>query len=321
MPKTVLDVGSQHDFQRDFVRGAARLIYADLTKPFPTVLSDMIYTTSASNTNEVQSIASTGTPTGGTFTLSFKGYTTAPIAYNASAAVIDAALEALSSVGTNGVTCAGGPLPTAVTVTFTNQLGNTNVPSLTANFSGLTGGTTPTVTVGTTTPGVGLYDVKSGWVDLGPTLGGITVARNNQEQTFSVDQIQADIQTLPTGWEMSASASVSRNDIDTLQYLWEGGAITVDATTGERTLPLGAPTVYRQRRLGVLFQRQSTDGGVTAGGIRAYCFRLTQRSPQDSNQVFNKEGAQVTTPFTWKALADTTIADENARFGAVIDQI
>jgi hypothetical protein len=45
--------------------------------------------------NEVQRITITGTPTGGTFTLTFQGNTTAPIAYNASAATVVAALEAL----------------------------------------------------------------------------------------------------------------------------------------------------------------------------------------------------------------------------------
>ena len=320
MARTIIDVAASHDFQRDFIRGAARLVIADLTKPFPTLLSDMVYTTTAGQANEVQSITTTGTPTGGTFTLSFKGYTTTPIAFDASAATIDAALEALSSVGSGGVTGAGGPLPTAVTVTFANQLGNQNVPSITANAAGLTGGTTPTVAVAITTPGVGIYDAKSGWVDLGPTLGGITVNRNNGEETFSVDQIQADIMTLPNNWEMSVAAAISRNDIDTIQYLWEGGAITVDGATGERTLPLGTPTVYRQRRLGVLFQRQSLDGGITPGGIRAYCFRITQRSPEASSISHNKEGAQATIAFTLKALADTTVQDENARFGSIVDQ-
>ena len=45
--------------------------------------------------NEVQTISITGSPTGGTFTLSFAGQTTAPIAYNASAATVVAALQAL----------------------------------------------------------------------------------------------------------------------------------------------------------------------------------------------------------------------------------
>jgi hypothetical protein len=320
MARTIIDVGSEHDFQRDFIRGAARLIYADLTKPFPTVLSDMVYMTTASNTNEIQTVTITGTPTGGTFTLTFKGYTTTAIAYNAAAAAVDAALEALGTIGTGGVTVGGGPGPgTPYTVTFTSQLGNQNVPSLTAVGS-FTGGTTPAIAVTTTTPGIGIYDAKTGWTDLGPTLGGITVARNNAEETFSVDQIQADILTLPTNWEQSVSASVSRNDIDTIQYLWEGGTIVLDGVTGERTLPMGTPTIFRKRRVGVLFQRQSLDAGVTAGGVRAYCWRITHRSAQESSIVHNKEGAQATIPFTWKILADSSVQDEASRFGSIIDQ-
>ena len=47
--------------------------------------------------------------TGGTFTLSFGGETTAPIAYNAPPATVQAALRALASIGSGGVTVSGGP--------------------------------------------------------------------------------------------------------------------------------------------------------------------------------------------------------------------
>ena len=48
--------------------------------------------------------------TGGTFTLTFNGQTTAPLAYNATAAQVDAALEALSNVGANNIQTSGGPV-------------------------------------------------------------------------------------------------------------------------------------------------------------------------------------------------------------------
>lgn len=48
--------------------------------------------------NEVQRITFTGQPTGGTFTLSYAGETTAAIPYNASCAEIEAALELLSNI-------------------------------------------------------------------------------------------------------------------------------------------------------------------------------------------------------------------------------
>lgn len=97
---------------------------------------------------EVQTVTITGGPTGGSFTLTFQGETTAAIAYNATAAAVQTALRALDNIGAGqvGVTgSAGGPY----TVTFTDM---DNVTQMTATSS-LTGGTTPGVTVATTTQG------------------------------------------------------------------------------------------------------------------------------------------------------------------------
>lgn len=111
---------------------------------------------SVAGTNEVQTISITGTPTGGTFKLRFRGQTTAAIPFGATAAQIDAALEALSLIGVGGVVSAGGALPAiAVTATFsTAPYAGTNVPPLTVVQSALTGGTTPAVVITATTPGV-----------------------------------------------------------------------------------------------------------------------------------------------------------------------
>ena len=61
--------------------------------------------------------------TGGTFTLTFNGQTTAPVAFNATAAQIDTTLEALSNIGTNNIQTSGGPVNTAnVNVFFRRAL-------------------------------------------------------------------------------------------------------------------------------------------------------------------------------------------------------
>src|SRR5688572_1004440 len=79
----------------------------------------------SNGTNEVQTLTFGGTPDGGTFKLAFDGYTTGPITFvddddAALIAAIDAALEALSSIGTGGVTVADGTLTNGVgTVTIT----------------------------------------------------------------------------------------------------------------------------------------------------------------------------------------------------------
>lgn len=103
--------------------------------------------------NEVQTLSITGSPTGGTFTITYSGQTTAAIAYNASAAAVQAALEALSNIAVGDVTCAGGTLPgTAVTITFTGALANIDVDLITATSS-LTGGTAPAIVRTETTKG------------------------------------------------------------------------------------------------------------------------------------------------------------------------
>lgn len=99
---------------------------------------------------EVQTVTITGTPTGGGFTLTYNGQTTSAIAYNATAAAVQAALRALGTVGAAGVTVTGGPGPgTAYVVTF-NVAGNVNAMTATGSF---TGGTTPAVAVTITTEG------------------------------------------------------------------------------------------------------------------------------------------------------------------------
>lgn len=98
--------------------------------------------------NETQTIAITGGPTGGDFTLTYDGQTTAAIAYNASASAVKSALVALSNIGASDVEVTGTSLPTGpLTVEFRGALRQTNVPLMTANSGGLTGGTTPTVNV------------------------------------------------------------------------------------------------------------------------------------------------------------------------------
>ena len=82
------------------------------------------------------------------FTLTLSGQTTASLAQAATAAQVQAALEALSTVGVGNVLVtgnAGGPY----TVTFRGALADTNVAQMTATPTGGTG----TVTVATVTEG------------------------------------------------------------------------------------------------------------------------------------------------------------------------
>lgn len=127
--------------------------------------------TATSPTNEVQTVQISGTPTGGTFTISWdcpyrSTQTTAAIAYNATAATIQAALRLLPGLESVVVAnTAGAPPDQTVSVTFHGCVGN--VAQLTSTSS-MTGGT-PVITHATTTAGV-----EGEKISLGPTALPIT---------------------------------------------------------------------------------------------------------------------------------------------------
>ena len=115
--------------------------------PYPVMLAP-------TGINEVQRATITGVPTGGTFTLTYSGQTTGPIAYNATAAAVQTALEALNNIAPLDVVVTGGPGPaTPYTFTFGGTLAGRDVVAMTATGS-FTGGTTPAIAITTITPGV-----------------------------------------------------------------------------------------------------------------------------------------------------------------------
>jgi hypothetical protein len=100
-------------------------------------------------TDEVQTITEGGSGLT-SFTLTYSGQTTASIDDDATAAEVQAALEALSNIAPGDVVVTGGPLGTGpMTVTFGGTLADTNVAQMTATPTGGTG----TVTIATTTAG------------------------------------------------------------------------------------------------------------------------------------------------------------------------
>lgn len=96
--------------------------------------------------DEVQTVSVSGASSG-TFTLTFDGETTSAIAYNASAAAVETALEALSNI--DAVSVSGGPLNSSgVAVTFEGENAATDVSLMTVTDS-----TDGTVSVVETTAG------------------------------------------------------------------------------------------------------------------------------------------------------------------------
>ena len=108
---------------------------------------------------EVQEVSNNAT--GGTFTLTFDGQTTAAIAYNAAAATVEPALEALSNITDVTVTGSGTSGDPWV-VAFVDP-DRQNVAEMTADDTNLTGGTstiTTTVEGGTKTIAVSNFQIR-----------------------------------------------------------------------------------------------------------------------------------------------------------------
>lgn len=110
------------------------------------------------------------------FKITWNGFTTAAILWSATNATlvanIDAALEALSVVGTGGVTTAVATMTAGIgtiTVTGAGNLGVAALPAMSVASS--LEGTAPTVAVATTTAGV---DATHRGADIGATLADTT---------------------------------------------------------------------------------------------------------------------------------------------------
>ena len=122
---------------------------------------------------QVYAVSLTGSPTGGTFTITVNGQntaqTTAPIVYNAAAAAVQSALASLGNIGANNVTVSGaGPY----TVTLFAAAGT---PIVSSDGSGLTGGTSPAAT--TTSSSTPANTGKFGPFDPAATDGRQTLTR------------------------------------------------------------------------------------------------------------------------------------------------
>lgn len=117
-------------------------------------------------TTEVQTL--TIDADGGTFKLAFNGYTTGAITWSATNNTlrdnVDAALEALPSIGTGGITTAVGTMTAGVgtlTLTFAGDNVKQAQPLITVADDSLTG-TGAAVSVAETTPGVDASPFRPG---------------------------------------------------------------------------------------------------------------------------------------------------------------
>ena len=177
--------------------------------------------------NEIQQIALTGT-TGGTFQITFDGQTTGNIAYNASAATIELALEALANIN-DGDIAVGGAFPTW-TVVFIGQYAGTDMPMLYVDTTALTGPGPPAVTV----------------TETQAAFSGQTIIKS-----YPISSVVGTTITLGSGPSYPGALS----PLTSLEYVicrptrvFDPKALTLTeltATTGKGTAPIGARLVSR----------------------------------------------------------------------------
>ncbi|MGD9722395.1 MAG: hypothetical protein AB7O59_12900 [Pirellulales bacterium] len=151
-----------------------------------------------SGANEVQTVTRSGT-SGGTFTLSFNGATTAPIVWSSSTSTVQTRLQSLATIGSGNATVGGSP--GSWTVTFGGTLAATDVATLSANIAGLSG-PAPAINVATTIPGgPGTADYRpfSGPVSMPTSLTDSTnLGLLTNELGLSVNDIVTNAEAFPS---------------------------------------------------------------------------------------------------------------------------
>lgn len=307
--------------QLGFVRGPAMIYAAPITTAHPADISDVIKTDTVGTTDEVQTLSISGTPTGGTFKLSFRGAKTGTIAYNATSANVVTALEALATVGGGNVTATGGPLPgTPVVITFAGTLSDQAVPLIVPTDAALTGGTTPAVTVVETTPGVGQYDPIAPWFILGGTKDGVNPTFNDAEEEFTIDQQTSPIGALPSGHDWGFTTSLAEVTPENLALALDMGPVTLISTASpvEKQLGMGTPNGRTQRRFAIIHRREV--GGLE-GLLRMHYYRIGQRrAGNETTLSYAATGEQQRAALNVRALPDSTISDPYLTIGYMRDQ-
>lgn len=231
----------------------------------------------------VQTLTISGVPTGGTYRLRFNGQTTTAIAFDADAAAIDAALEALSNIGAGDVLVSGaGPF----TITFGGALAGTAMPviEVPVEFMLLTGGTTPNAVVVITTLG-GYTEFRC--VPILPgmntnyyaaTLAGLAAGKLSKPRRFNVSAggRYEDV------WWLDASLPSFAEHAEGQMTLVSSMVLNADTTASGIRADVNAPTPK--------YLRHEFVGPVISGG-NTYKLTLDMAVKVRQTRQFSNDGA------------------------------
>jgi len=227
------------ELAREAVIGIDATLKDRLVKVVSDKLDDALIAGRGSATNEVQKVTVNGTPTGGTFILTFRGATTGTIAYNASAATVQTALQGLSTIGSSNATVAGstgGPY----TVTFAAAFASLAVDEIIANGAALMGGTNMSVTVETVTEG----EAANGITGLINQTGALDVT--NADSLLDGITLASAAEVTPNLWFVNGSDFIALRKLkeatDSKKYLLES-----DVTSGATYRLFGIPVTVTNK--------------------------------------------------------------------------
>lgn len=206
------------DKRKRYVRPVLEITGADLAS-----VSAAIDTTvpGVAAVNAVQQFDLTGY-TGGTFSFTVDSETSGEIAYNADAATVQAALEAMDLVDPGDIVCSGGPLPdSAVVLTFGGKFAGLPLDLPVINEDNLTG--PGTATIDTTTPGVAPVDEVQTLGLVGAGAGTFTITLGAE----TTDPIQWDATAADVSDALEALSGVAAGDVSILGDRLPDGVLTL----------------------------------------------------------------------------------------------
>ena len=225
--------------------------------------------------DEVQQIAITGSPAGGTFTLTFGAQTTGTINWNDPAGTVQTRLQALTSIGSGNALVTGGPGPnTPYIVQFTGTMAKTNEALITLANNSLTGGSSPSVSITSLADGSGTYTTINP-IDAGESF---TLYRCNARITFQQPLPGALVRfhsanyfaysTLAEASSSEFAAKYTMEDVTTFNPT--SGAKIYIPTLLEGTLKLGTFWISNVRAQSMIARDLLVASFVMPGGTNRY---------------------------------------------------
>lgn len=250
-------------------------------------------TTVVSSVTESQTIVMSGTPTGGTYTVTFDGKTTAAIAYNASAATLQAALRLIAGMEAVTVSSSGSVPNFTHTVVMTGvggSLGAASPPQMTSSAASLTGGA-PVLTHATTVAGT-----ADTWT-AGPAGKEMSAFIVNKNLLFGANSnlILSCAVTPTTAGNWSATSEVGQSGQAITDFFNFDRFLGVNKTNGPWTFDDTAQTVQELPDLGRVIDSNNGIGAEYSNGhvLIPHKSGLIRWRPQNYEFVGpEQEGAQ-----------------------------